>query len=1091
MRSIVLRAGLRTGLRAGLRTGLRAGLVAAVAAVPASPVRAQVLSEGVLTGEVVDADTGDVLAGVVVTASGRRGAVIAVTDDAGRYRLDGLLPDTYAVTFAKDGFVFDAVADVRVRAAATLRLDGVGSKGAPPSSTSPSSTTPTTPEGAPATGKQPEQTGKTIKVTAGRPVVDVGSTQSGGVLDSDVIKRVPLVAPSAKGGAQRGFEAAATVLPQVKTDTYGASINGATSVENQYAIDGLTVNNGGFGTNGSPLSVEFVDELGVITGGYLPEYGRAMGGLMNVVTKSGGNTVQGSVFSSWTPGFLEGARLRPPAEGTVIQTTQELDNVGDVGFTLGGPIIKDKLFFFAGGDLSTIRYVLHRKLVATDGTVIPGGSDDVFASQSSLQGIAKLTWAINEAHRLSFTLLATPSQGGGKGELSIDPATGEPEVTSLEGSVDALAHLRRAGALDGTLKWEATLPGLDGTARRLRLDTSIGLHHEIQQVLPSDGTAIGSGQGLSAVPRVEFRRSNPGSYSIRKFEDVGAGFCENGSVDNATLCPVQTYQFGGPAFLRDATYDRVQGRHVAQYTLEAGGLHILKAGVDASYTNYHLLQAYSGGDAYRDTSDGSFFFDDGLFGTLTGPDAAHPIDKYDVNVGMLNVGAFAQDTWTPFDALTVNAGVRWDGEWQFSGDGQLSIAMPHEWSPRLGVIVDPTSSGKMKLWGSFARYYQSIPLDIAQRSGTGDPTILSYAPASVCDPTTPAGRKACDDDDNKIVINGPDQPDQKWYVIGAGRTAVDPNLQPPSSDEVTVGAEGEVFRNARVGAVYTRRWIGCPFDGAKDVAGGLLCSKSIEDMSRDEANTYFVGNPGFGIANDFPEATRTYDALTLMFSKQFADEWLAQVSYTLSWLRGNYAGLFRPETGQLDPFINSDFDLRSLTVNRTGDLPFDSRHQIKAFGAREFQGTHDTTFTLGGAVEAAEGGPTNLLGSHPVYGGNEVFVLPRGSGQRLDWNWSADVHGGFTFRPVKGQEVELTLDVFNLFDLHAVTAVDETYTTADVDPLVGCKAGDKDSCTRDDLDKVKQIDGTPLEDGQVNPNLGNPTAYQTPRQVRLGLRWSF
>lgn len=154
--------------------------------------------------------------------------------------------------------------------------------------------------------------------------------------------------------------------------------------------------------------------------------------------------------------------------------------------------------------------------------------------------------------------------------------------------------------------------------------------------MPSDGTAIGSGQGLSAVPRVEFRRSDPGSYSLRKFEDVGRGSCEDGSADSATLCPVQTCQFGGPGFLRAATFERLQGRHVAQYTLEAGGLHILKAGGDGSHTNHQLVQGTSGGNAWRDASDGAYFFNDGLYGSLVGLDDPRAIDRYDVNVGMLN-----------------------------------------------------------------------------------------------------------------------------------------------------------------------------------------------------------------------------------------------------------------------------------------------------------------------------------------------------------------------------------------------------------------------------------------------------------------------
>src|SRR6185369_11752376 len=113
-------------------------------------------------------------------------------------------------------------------------------------------------------------------------------------------------------------------------------------------------------------------------------------------------------------------------------------------------------------------------------------------------------------------------------------------------------------------------------------------------------------------------------------------------------------------------------------------------------------------------------------------------------------------------------------------------------------------------------------------------------------------------------------------------------------------------------------------------------NRAIEDMSRDEANTYFIGNPGYGIARDFPKPVRDYDAGTVFFQKAFSSGWLGQASYTLSSLRGNYAGLFRPETGQLDPNINSDFDLRSLLVNHTGPLPGDRTHQLKLYGAKDF-----------------------------------------------------------------------------------------------------------------------------------------------------------
>jgi hypothetical protein len=180
-----------------------------------------------------------------------------------------------------------------------------------------------------------------------------------------------------------------------------------------------------------------------------------------------------------------------------------------------------------------------------------------------------------------------------------------------------------------------------------------------------------------------------------------------------------------------------------------------------------------------------------------------------------------------------------------------------------------------------------------------------------------------------------------------------------------LGGEYDLFQSARTGVAYTRRWM-------NDV---------IEDMSRDEAQTYFIGNPGRGIAKDFPE--RDYDAITWYFTKSLFKNWLLQFSYTLSWLRGNYAGLFRPETLQLDPNINSDFDLKSLVVNREGPLPGDHRHNLKLFGAYDLKLPKRMQLTFGGSFLASSGGPTSLLGSHPLYGSDEVFVLPRGSGERL------------------------------------------------------------------------------------------------------------
>src|SRR4029079_17640048 len=116
-----------------------------------------------------------------------------------------------------------------------------------------------------------------------------------------------------------------------------------------------------------------------------------------------------------------------------------------------------------------------------------------------------------------------------------------------------------------------------------------------------------------------------------------------------------------------------------------------------------------------------------------------------------------------------------------------------------------------------------------------------------------------------------------------------------------------------------------------------------------------------------------------------AKNWLANVSSTASSLRGNYAGLFRPETGQLDPNINSDFDLKSLLANRDGPLPGDRTHQIKLYAAKDFLVGGNMDILVGLTFRTASGTPLSYLGSHPLYGPGEVYILPRGAAGRGDW----------------------------------------------------------------------------------------------------------
>ena len=299
--------------------------------------------------------------------------------------------------------------------------------------------------------------------------------------------------------------------------------------------------------------------------------------------------------------------------------------------------------------------------------------------------------------------------------------------------------------------------------------------------------------------------------------------------------------------------------------------------------------------------------------------------------------------------------VRYDAQILHGDRPDAALTLPRQWSPRIGVIHDPTGSGRSRIFASYARYHEGIPLDIIDRSFSGERQLSSTHDAKLCNPRLRnPDHGGCESDASRLPTGSSANP--LWSLFGNGHAVVDPELAAESSDEVVLGGEYAIAAATRLGVTYTKRWQ----------------NKIIEDMSRDDATTFFVGNPGFGAATDFPMAKRDYDALTLYLDRAFGRGFLVQTSYTVSALRGNWAGLFRAETGQLDPNMSSDFDLVSLLPDRSAPLPGDHTHQLKGYAAKDFDLGSDAALDLGIAWRSRSGEPTTYLGSHPVYGPGEA-----------------------------------------------------------------------------------------------------------------------
>ena len=1055
-------------------------------------------STSVLTGNVIDTSTKAPVADVVVTATSPalQGEQVVVTDSTGLYRVPQLPPGTYTLRFEKETYRPFTRSGIDVAADRTLRLN---------------------------VELLPETAGsETVTVVGTPPTIDIGSSATGTTINQDFIRNLAVARPGGLSGANRSFDSLATTAPQANGDYYGVGINGATSPENLYLIDGISVNSPGFGTLGTPLTAEFMDEINVVSGGYMPEYGRTSGGAISAVTKSGGNEFHGQVWGTFTPGSLTGAPGVIGGGTPVVQGKRETGNFGDIGATLGGYIIKDKLWFFAGVQWSAQRYIFSRSFnVRQNGAFqpIPNSTQRWNGDERSWNYIGKLTYLITSDHRLSLTVTGTPTTGGGGGGLALRNRSSNrtpflPGLMTL-GTYNSTATKSSFNAID--IGGELNSSFLD---KRLLLDVRLGVHLQRDSYLPGDGSTLDDLDNRNVLAGVPLVRSPAGVPTpVYQLDPSVPASVVQACTQPGASCNVVRFFTGGPGgLIEQLNFDSYQARATLTYLVNALGHHVLKAGFDGQINKYFHDESYTGGVSYRDGQDlggppGSVY-DYRRFGTITDTDTITDIPRVQTSTKSTIIGGFVQDSWSIMDKVTLNVGLRYDALTMEGQDGKIRIALHDQWSPRIGVVWDPTQQGRSKIFANYGRYYEYIPLDISDRAlSSSQGTIQAVHD---CNPLT-VGRQGCDANtrlDGSNLINGVTQaPNRKWGVTGGPYASyVDPDLKSTANDEIVAGAEYELLPNARAGVTYTHR--------------NLV--RTVEDMSNNDGQTYFIGNPGSGIADSFPKAKRTYDAVTILFSKNFSDLWLAQVSYTWAQLRGNYDGLFEPgslgsQTGapQLDPNINSTFDLRTLLLNRDGPLSQDITHNVKVYLAKEFVINPVFSTTLGGSFNANSGTPINALGAHPIYGSGQAFILERGSAGRLPWVTSLDAKVSLNYRLGKDSVVTAAVEGFNLFNSQRPILVDENYTLGTVAPILGaaqgsvptqfggvCATSAASSCAQGNGSLPKpHVDpnsttggairvGLPNRNGVLSSQVtnltwGTPTNYQPVRQFRFSIRFTF
>ncbi|HET9528099.1 MAG TPA: TonB-dependent receptor, partial [Pyrinomonadaceae bacterium] len=283
----------------------------------AGSAAAQSSTTGSIEGTVTDAN-GAAVPGVSVrvTSPNLISAQTATTDNTGRYRVLNLPPGKYNVTVEADkGFAKFERGEVEVNLSRTSTVE-----------------IQLQPAGAQAT--------VTVTDTSGA-AVDVSGTTTGSNVSTEQFSNFP---------TQRTVQGLYTIAPTVTRsglrDATGRdrdpSVAGSSGPENNYILDGVNVTDPAFGGSGANLPFEFVQEVEIKTGAYGPEYGRSTGGIFNVITKSGGNEFHGDIFGYGTTKGLVREVKNFPFTGSAFNGFSEADIGGDIG----GPILKDKLWFF-------------------------------------------------------------------------------------------------------------------------------------------------------------------------------------------------------------------------------------------------------------------------------------------------------------------------------------------------------------------------------------------------------------------------------------------------------------------------------------------------------------------------------------------------------------------------------------------------------------------------------------------------------------------------------------------------------------------------------------------------------------------------
>lgn len=939
---------------------------------------------GSIRGTVSD-EEGLPLPGASVTVSGPAmlGTISFITSDTGLFRFPALPPGLYKITVEMSGFNTKILEGILVSVGKTTSIDVL------------LETTTLTEE---------------VTVTAVVPAVDVTSSKTSVNYDANLIENIPVARSiySLINTAPGVIPDSTTVTSGGRTATHGSTVRGES-----YAYEGFLVTDPLVSGLLIPVNFDTFDEVEIEVSGHPAEVGQVHGSYINVVTKSGGNKFSGlvqvyytgedMVSSNFTPHQIETFSAIAPKgpTGDPLITPGKTVKDLDASANLGGPLVKDKLWFFAAYRYFNATYNYTGFNDPATRSVIDAGTDSY-----NLQ--AKLTFQINSANK--FT--ANYYRSGGNSDYH----PGYIEAFTLPEAVPDLPDYGTS-TIFGIWNWIIN----QNTFLDLRagyLDSWYPINVNPDKLGPQDPALM---------------------YGVQHV-DLVTGFT-----------------YGGP--LLNQKYDRERLELLGSLTRFAdnliGGSHEFKLGVEFELSkvllghwfanDYGLFTAYTAMGQYDLSAIGL------PFGYLFPMAVGNKEDDSTERDYIYRWSAYVQDSFTIGSWLTINAGLRWDlyrpnipeqtntgnPYWDnILNNGMVLWLIPYQpqyfgpkeyeaingvvswstFSPRLGLTFDPFGDGKTSIKASYSKYYEPFS---GQISGLVNPNYWHALFIYWYD------------------LNINNVPDLSDYFIAGGQygrledaetglpdidTFYDKDIRPTDVTEIVIGIEREVLSDFAIGVNYIRKWAGNIIEKYNRIEGTIYTQESMKEpgpdgdfgTSDDISFPVFVGSGNAPVGwltnidgqNGKPKAERKYQGLEFIINKRLAHSWQLFGSVVFSKSEG-HIGLGY----DYSYYGTGAFEDPNYLTNRFGRLDLDRPLIIKLAGTY----TAPFGFNLSFYYTFASGTPYNRVvrvnGLAPWSA--QVYINTTTPGtERLPSRDNLDLRIEKSFNLGPGR-VGLFLDIFN------------------------------------------------------------------------------